>query len=96
MLSLDTPIAQAIAAAGQAGRAAHWDGPGAAWWPVFPILWFVLIAGLITVLALNGRRRARRAGSASGRSLLAERFASGQIDEEEYQSRLATLRRLER
>lgn len=95
MLSADTTIAQAITLAAHDGHHAYWDGPGA-WWPVFPILWFLFIAGMITLFVLTGRRRWRRAGSASGRSLLAERFASGEITEEEYQSRLATLRRLEK
>ena len=69
------------------------------WWlglliPLFWILVFVLIFGVF------GRRWRRRAwehgyGHSSARSaetLLAERFAQGDIDEKEYRARLEVLR----
>jgi len=69
----------------------HWDGPGP-WWPIFPILWFLLIAGVITAFVIGGRRRARFSGQRAGERRLAERYAAGEIDEEEYTARRAFLR----
>lgn len=80
-------------------------GPGP-WWFVFPLLWFLLFATVIFLVA----RRARRGhgwggppwagygypGAPSGTgdpvTILAQRFARGEIDEEEFRARLAVLR----
>jgi putative membrane protein len=67
-----------------------WDGPGP-WWPVFPVLWLVLIAAAVTFFVINGRRRERRSAQVSGASRLAERYASGDIDEDEYRHRLSVI-----
>ena len=75
----------------------HWNGPGP-WWPLFPLLWLAFIVAVFATFGFFGRRRwgrfhaqtAQRAGEAR----LAERYASGEIDEQEYQRRLATLRQL--
>jgi putative membrane protein len=69
----------------------HWDGPGA-WWPVFPILWFLIIAGAVTFFVVSSRRRARFAGQRAGERRLAERYADGEIDEGEYRARREVLR----
>jgi len=69
-----------------------WDGPPGPWWPIFPLLWLLIIAGVITYFVLYGRRRDRRAGERAGERRLAERYASGEIDEEEYARRLSVLR----
>jgi putative membrane protein len=69
----------------------HWDGPGA-WWPVFPLLWFLVVAGIVTAVVVTGRRRARFGGVRSGEARLAERFADGEITEQEYRERLAVLK----
>jgi putative membrane protein len=64
-------------------------GPGP-WWPVFPILfWGLLVAGLI----FWARRRPggwHRGPSAE--AVIAERYARGEVSEEEYRTRLAVLR----
>jgi putative membrane protein len=74
----------------------HWDGPGA-WWPIFPIFWLLFLIALIS-FGFAGRRRWGRlhamSGQRAGEARLAERFAAGEIDEQEYERRLATLRRL--
>ena len=67
-----------------------WDGPGA-WWPVFPLLWLLVVVGIVTTFVLVSRRRSRRGGARAGESRLAERFAAGEIDEDEYRERLAVL-----
>ncbi len=69
-------------------------GGGPGWWIVFPILWFLLFA---TVVALVARRARRGFGGPWGRegspaSVLGERYARGEIDEAEYRHRLAVLR----
>jgi putative membrane protein len=69
----------------------HWDGPGA-WWPIFPLLWFLVIATVITLFVRSGRRRSRFGGIRAGESRLAERFADGEITEQEYRDRLAVLK----
>jgi putative membrane protein len=76
----------------------HWDGP-APWWPLIPLFWFALFIALFFVAARFGwwgRRRwqAERSqayGARAGKARLAERFASGEIDEQEYRARLAVL-----
>ena len=60
-------------------------------WPLIPLLfWFLFIAFLVFVV------RPRRArwwdGRRSGESVLAERFARGEIDEAEYRARRDVLR----
>ena len=70
-------------------------GPGP-WWFVFPLLWFLLFASVVFLVA----RRARRGGGPGGWratgpdpvAILGERYARGEIDEQEYRTRLAVLR----
>jgi putative membrane protein len=69
----------------------HWGGPGA-WWPVFPILWVLLVAAIVTTVVLVGRRNRALAGPRAGEARLAERFASGEISEQEYRERRAVLK----
>ena len=71
--------------------AEHWGGPGA-WWPVFPILWVLLVAAIVTTVVLVGRRNRALAGPRAGEARLAERFASGEISEQEYRERRAVLK----
>lgn len=87
------------------GPGAH-DAP--AWWPVFPItfgLFWVAVA--VTGFYLIRRRMATTAAAtaasaaaaaaasdpmARAQSLLAERFARGEIDEDDYFARMSALR----
>ena len=65
----------------------HW-GPGPGPWILIPLLfWGTLLFFFLT--------RARHWGSPrrSGEAVLAERYARGEIDADEYASRLATLRK---
>jgi putative membrane protein len=74
----------------------RWEGGPGPWWPIFPLTWLLVVAAIITTIVVVGRRRSRREGSRAGRNRLAERFASGEIDEQEYEQRLATINRLEK
>lgn len=69
-----------------------WYGPP--WWGISGLVFLaiVLIAGWFLV-----RRRGQSAVSGhSAESVLSERFARGEIDEEEFQQRLAVLRQRRR
>ena len=58
------------------------------------VLLVALVVAAIVVLARAGQRSSRTAvvpSSSSAEDLLAERFARGEIDEDEYRTRLATL-----
>lgn len=58
------------------------------------VLLVALVVAGIVVLARAGQRGSRTAGvpsAPSAEDLLAERFARGEIDEDEYRTRLATL-----
>lgn len=76
----------------------HYHGPGP-WWPIFPIMWFLLILTFAIVITRFGWWRRNRYCDEqrrvepvrSGKARLAERFAAGEIDEHEYRSRLAVL-----
>jgi putative membrane protein len=71
----------------------HWDGDRPDFWPIFPILWFLIIVGGIVTAVVLSRRRQAAAGPRAGETVLAQRYAAGEIDEEEYTARLAVLRR---
>jgi putative membrane protein len=88
---VSTDLSGLVAHAGCAG----W-GPGP-WLLVFPLFWLLLIGFLVFAFA---RRRAWGPPAWSGRpyaapdpmSVLAERYARGDIDEAEYRRRLDVLR----
>ncbi len=61
-----------------------------AWFGLFRLVLFVaLIAGVIFLVR---RRPGAEDGERTGESLLAERYAKGEITEEEYRQRLTVLR----
>ncbi|MDV5144071.1 SHOCT domain-containing protein [Streptomyces sp. SBC-4] len=73
-------------------------GPGP-WILLFPLVWAVVIAGIVTVARRAGWRPGRagrpyRDGGPDEHSpiaLLGHRFAAGEIDEDEYWRRLTVL-----
>jgi putative membrane protein len=80
----------------------YWGGDTGGWGYVLMVLSFVLFWGtIITAIVLLARAPGaggrRYDGGVPGRGvaedLLAERFARGEIDENEYTARLAVLRR---
>jgi putative membrane protein len=70
----------------------RWDGDRPDYWPIFPILWFLIIVGGIITAVVISRRNRDAAGPRAGETVLAQRYAAGEIDEEEYTARLAVLR----
>ncbi|MFN2388789.1 MAG: SHOCT domain-containing protein [Actinomycetota bacterium] len=65
---------------------------GGEWWPIFPLLWFALIAGAIFFFGKRARRGMQQHPYLSGQAVLAERYARGEISEQEYQDRLKVLK----
>ena len=75
------------------------DGPGG-WW-IFPIFWLFLWVGVIAtaIWFFAGRRRRywqRNSSADRAGDILAERFARGELTNEEYTERLRQLRDAER
>jgi len=71
----------------------RWDGDGPpAFWPIFPILWFLLIAGIIATAIYFRRRGCEGVPRRAGEARLAELFAAGEISDEEYRTRRSVLR----
>jgi putative membrane protein len=62
------------------------------WFPLIPLLFFGLWFLFFAVVIRPWRWRWRYDGPRSGESILAERFARGEIDEREYKARRASLR----
>lgn len=69
----------------------RWDGEPELW-PIFPVLWFLFVAGLIVTAVLYHRRNREIGPRRAGEARLAERFAAGEISEEEYRARRGVLR----
>jgi putative membrane protein len=72
-----------------AAQSGDWDH---GWWPIWPLLWLVLIGTVIWLLTRR-RRSADRSqnGADRAKGILAERFARGEISGEEYRERLDQL-----
>ena len=68
----------------------HWHHHG--WFPWFPLVPLFFVGLWFLLFALVFRRRWRWAPGQSGESVLAERYARGEIDEQEYRERRTTLR----
>ena len=85
-MSAMTMLANGAAVHVATNHSAGWDRPG--WWPIFPLLWFVVI-GTIVFFAVRRRSSPRGAGMA----VLGERYARGEIDEAEFQQRRDVLRK---
>ena len=67
-----------------------WDH---AWWPLWPLLWLVVIVTVVWFFK-RGRWGGPRSqtGADRARDILAERYARGEITGEEYRERLEGIR----
>lgn len=78
---------------------ANWNGDGPGPWILFfPLIWAAVVVGAVTLLRRTvgrGRRGAwnpvERPTGDSPLAVLGRRFASGEIDEDEYWRRLSVL-----
>ncbi|MEH0581170.1 SHOCT domain-containing protein [Streptomyces sp. B21-108] len=80
---------------------ANWDGGGPGpWILLFPLIWAAVVIGVVTFLRGTVRRGRRGPWNAVGDprptgdsplAVLGRRFASGDIDEDEYWRRLSVL-----
>ncbi|MFJ3309917.1 SHOCT domain-containing protein [Streptomyces sp. NPDC086549] len=79
---------------------AHWDGGPGPWFLFFPLIWAAVVVGAVTVLRRTVRRGrggpwrpmdAWRPAGDSPIAILGRRFATGEIDEDEYWRRLSVL-----
>jgi len=79
---------------------ANLDGGPGPWILFFPLIWAAVVIGVVTVLrrtvwrGRGGPWRAMDGGRPTGDSpiaMLGRRFASGEIDEDEYWRRLSVL-----
>jgi putative membrane protein len=61
---------------------------GGAWFLLFPLFWLTVVVLAIVFT----RKRWGRAHDGSGEALLAERYARGEITEEEYRQRRSVIR----
>jgi putative membrane protein len=72
------------------------DGGPGPWILLFPLVWLLVVGGGIAVLRRTARRGRRGPGrptveNGSPIAVLGHRFASGEIDEDEYWRRLSVL-----
>lgn len=68
-----------------------WNGPHF-FFPFFPLLFLLLVAAFIITGAVRRRRWHAEAPRRDAESTLGERYATGEIDEEEFRARRAVLR----
>jgi putative membrane protein len=72
---------------------ARGDGWGhGGWWPIFPLLWLLFFGVVIFALFRSRRGWARWHAGQSAEGVLGERYARGEIGEDEYRERLTVLR----
>jgi putative membrane protein len=71
-----------------------WEGDhmGTGWWWVMGIGWLVFLALIVVLAVVLVRGFTSRAARGSADDILAERFARGEIDEDEYRRRQSALR----
>lgn len=67
-----------------------WNHGGPGWWLVFPILFWLVVASIAGYLVYHGSPRRSARGAAE--HTLADRYARGEISEEELKQRRAVLR----
>jgi putative membrane protein len=65
------------------------DGPGP-WFLIFPLFWLTVLVLAVVWFRRRGGPPWRQ--QSTGRSVLAERYASGDISADEYRERLAVLK----
>jgi putative membrane protein len=85
-----------VAVAWGFGATGWWSGPAPFFWPLFPLGIFLFVLVLFVTLRFAGWGRAwggRRywSGVSSAEEILRQRYARGEISEQEYRERLQVL-----
>ena len=68
------------------------DGVFSPWFLLFPLFWILVIGLLIFIGRRTWRSNRRWAAAQGGEGVLRDRYARGEIDENEYRMRLQVLR----
>jgi putative membrane protein len=68
----------------------HWRHHGDGWFPFFPLVFIAI--WIVVVVSFRRRWRRGWAYRHTGESILAERYARGEIDEAEFRGRRKVLR----
>jgi putative membrane protein len=76
-----------VATAGDGDRDGFWF-----FWPLIPLFWIVVVALVLRFVVFRGRRGWQESPMDRARGILAERYARGEIDAEEYRRRGDELR----
>lgn len=91
MLAQMTGVAAAVGShPAWSGGHGPWGGGGPGWWLVFPILFWVIALSIIGNVIY--RRSPARSSRAAAERILAERYARGEISEDELRQRRGVLR----
>ena len=80
-------IVPVLAAFGDGDRDGFWF-----FWPLIPLFWIVVVALVLRFVVFRGRRGWHESPMDRARGVLAERYARGEIDAEEYRRRSDELR----
>lgn len=73
---------------------AAWDDDGHGWfwlWPLVPLFWILVCFFVLRLFFWRGRGYWRGPGGPDARAILAERYARGEITNDEYRERLGNL-----
>lgn len=84
-------LTTALATAAMHGGFGH---PGGPWFLLIPLFW-ILVIGVIVAVFGRSRFRNWHGGTGGARQVLAQRYANGDIDEQEYRARLEVLQATE-
>ncbi len=80
-----------VMAAETLAGAGGWEGGPGPWWPIFPLFWLLLFGGLAFAVFRGRRSWGPPHMRATAEGVLAERYARGEISDEEYRERLSVL-----
>ncbi|GAA1488817.1 SHOCT domain-containing protein [Brachybacterium sacelli] len=91
MNTLTHGLTEIVVAGGEQGP---WMDGGGPPFPFFliPLFWLLVVIAVVLTVVLGRRRREIAAGRRAGERRLAERYAEGAIDEDEFRARRAVLR----
>ena len=89
-MQLTTSLAQVVADG--FGHMEGWDGGWMWLWGSLMMIFWVVVIGVAVWLVTRGQDRGTRERSDRPREILAERYARGELDTDEYHERLEALR----